>query len=89
MSEPERKRKIIGEEFIRVFEEQAEKLGHPRYLVQGTLYSDVIESGGGTGAATISPHHNVAACRRTSSSSWWSPCECCSRTRCARSAQPG
>jgi GMP synthase (glutamine-hydrolysing) len=57
--EPERKRKIIGEEFIRVFEEQAERLGNPRYLVQGTLYSDVIESGGGTGAATIKSHHNV------------------------------
>jgi len=60
VTEPERKRKIIGEEFIRVFEEQAERLGSPRYLVQGTLYSDVIESGGGTGAATIKSHHNVA-----------------------------
>jgi GMP synthase (glutamine-hydrolysing) len=59
VSEPERKRKIIGEEFIRVFEQQAERLGNPRYLVQGTLYSDVIESGGGTGAATIKSHHNV------------------------------
>jgi GMP synthase (glutamine-hydrolysing) len=59
VSEPEEKRKIIGEEFIRVFEEQAERLGNPRYLVQGTLYSDVIESGGGTGAATIKSHHNV------------------------------
>jgi GMP synthase (glutamine-hydrolysing) len=59
VSDPERKRKIIGEEFIRVFEEQAERLGRPRFLVQGTLYSDVIESGGGTGAATIKSHHNV------------------------------
>ena len=59
VSEPEQKRKIIGREFIRVFEEEAEKLGNPRYLVQGTLYSDVIESGGGTGAATIKSHHNV------------------------------
>jgi GMP synthase (glutamine-hydrolysing) len=59
VAEPERKRKIIGEEFIRVFEEQAERLGSPRYLVQGTLYSDVIESGGGAGAATIKSHHNV------------------------------
>ncbi|HYN91783.1 MAG TPA: glutamine-hydrolyzing GMP synthase [Thermoleophilaceae bacterium] len=59
VTDPERKRKIIGEEFIRVFEEQAGKLGDPGYLVQGTLYSDVIESGGGTGAATIKSHHNV------------------------------
>jgi GMP synthase (glutamine-hydrolysing) len=59
VTEPERKRKIIGEEFIRVFEEQAERLGNPRCLVQGTLYSDVIESGGGAGAATIKSHHNV------------------------------
>jgi GMP synthase (glutamine-hydrolysing) len=57
--DPERKRKVIGEEFIRVFEEQAVALGNPRYLVQGTLYSDVIESGGGHGAATIKSHHNV------------------------------
>ena len=59
VTEPERKRKIIGEEFIRVFEEQADRLGNPRFLVQGTLYSDVIESGGGTGTATIKSHHNV------------------------------
>ena len=59
VTEPEQKRKIIGGEFIRVFEEEAAKLDNPRYLVQGTLYSDVIESGGGTGAATIKSHHNV------------------------------
>jgi GMP synthase (glutamine-hydrolysing) len=58
-SEPEAKRKIIGSEFIRVFEEEAAKLDDARFLVQGTLYSDVIESGGGTGAATIKSHHNV------------------------------
>ncbi|MGI8462345.1 MAG: glutamine-hydrolyzing GMP synthase [Solirubrobacterales bacterium] len=60
-TEPERKRKIIGEEFIRVFEEEAEKLTDVRFLVQGTLYSDVIESGGDgrSGAATIKSHHNV------------------------------
>ncbi|HTU96895.1 MAG TPA: glutamine-hydrolyzing GMP synthase [Solirubrobacteraceae bacterium] len=59
VSDPERKRKIIGAEFIRVFEEEAAKLENVEFLVQGTLYSDVIESGGGTGAATIKSHHNV------------------------------
>ena len=59
VTEPEAKRKIIGTEFIRVFEEEAGKLEDPRYLVQGTLYSDVIESGGNNGAATIKSHHNV------------------------------
>ena len=61
VADPEQKRKIVGEEFIRVFEEEASKLGDIRYLVQGTLYSDVIESGGsGDGvAATIKSHHNV------------------------------
>jgi GMP synthase (glutamine-hydrolysing) len=59
VTDPETKRKAIGAEFIRVFEEQAAALGDARYLVQGTLYSDVIESGGGTGAATIKSHHNV------------------------------
>jgi len=59
VTEPEAKRKAIGAEFIRVFEEEAAKLDGADYLVQGTLYSDVIESGGGTGAATIKSHHNV------------------------------
>jgi GMP synthase (glutamine-hydrolysing) len=59
VSDPETKRKRIGAEFIRVFEEEAAKLGDARFLVQGTLYSDVIESGGGTGTATIKSHHNV------------------------------
>ncbi len=57
--DPEAKRKAIGAEFIRVFEEEAARLDDARYLVQGTLYSDVIESGGGTGAETIKSHHNV------------------------------
>ncbi len=59
VDDPETKRKIIGEEFIRVFEEEAAKLEDARYLVQGTLYSDVIESGGSDHAATIKSHHNV------------------------------
>jgi GMP synthase (glutamine-hydrolysing) len=70
VTDPEAKRKAIGAEFIKVFEEEAGKLaggmGRERaagpaaqYLVQGTLYSDVIESGGGAGAATIKSHHNV------------------------------
>jgi GMP synthase (glutamine-hydrolysing) len=60
VDEPEEKRRRIGEEFIRVFEEEAKRLGAVRYLVQGTLYSDVIESGGSDGvAAKIKSHHNV------------------------------
>lgn len=58
VSDPERKRKIIGEEFIRVFEAEAKKLGKVDYLVQGTIYPDVIESGVGD-AAVIKSHHNV------------------------------
>ena len=56
--EPEKKRKIIGEEFIRVFEEEAAKIGHVDYLCQGTIYPDVVESGTGD-AAVIKSHHNV------------------------------
>jgi GMP synthase (glutamine-hydrolysing) len=60
VSDPEEKRAIVGEEFIRVFEEQARGLGDVPFLVQGTLYSDVIESGGDVGiAAKIKSHHNV------------------------------
>ena len=60
VTEPEQKRKIIGEEFIRVFEDEASKIEDAKFLVQGTLYSDVIESGGdGRAAATIKSHHNV------------------------------
>src|SRR5207245_4456544 len=60
VDDPEEKRKRIGGEFIRVFEEEARRLGDVRFLVQGTLYSDVIESGGTEGvAAKIKSHHNV------------------------------
>jgi GMP synthase (glutamine-hydrolysing) len=60
VTDPEQKRKIIGEEFIRVFEDESKKLDGVTWLVQGTLYSDVIESGGTDGVAeTIKSHHNV------------------------------
>ncbi|HEX3016098.1 MAG TPA: glutamine-hydrolyzing GMP synthase [Desulfobacteria bacterium] len=58
VSEPERKRKLIGNEFIRLFEDEAKKLGKIDFLVQGTLYPDIVESGTAT-AATIKTHHNV------------------------------
>ncbi|MDL2224797.1 glutamine-hydrolyzing GMP synthase [Eubacteriales bacterium OttesenSCG-928-M02] len=58
VDDPEQKRKIIGEEFIRVFEEEAKKLGQVDYLVQGTIYPDIIESGT-NGSALIKSHHNV------------------------------
>ena len=60
VTEPEKKRKIIGEEFIRVFEIEAKKIGQVDFLAQGTIYPDVIESGSGkAGAAVIKSHHNV------------------------------
>ncbi|NDC12914.1 MAG: GMP synthase (glutamine-hydrolyzing), partial [Actinobacteria bacterium] len=62
VTEPEEKRKIIGREFIRVFEDAARKISSKeevKFLVQGTLYPDVVESGGGSGTANIKSHHNV------------------------------
>ena len=59
VDEPEKKRKIIGEEFIRVFEEEAKKIGTVDFLVQGTIYPDVVESGLGGESAVIKSHHNV------------------------------
>lgn len=59
VQEPERKRKIIGEEFIRVFEEEAKKIGAVDFLAQGTIYPDVVESGLGGESAVIKSHHNV------------------------------
>ena len=58
VTDPERKRKIIGEEFIRIFEEEGKKIGSVDYLAQGTIYPDVIESGSGN-SAVIKSHHNV------------------------------
>ena len=59
MSDPETKRKIIGEEFIRVFEEEAKKIGAVDFLAQGTIYPDVVESGLGGESVVIKSHHNV------------------------------
>ena len=59
VSEPEKKRKIIGEEFIRVFEEEAKKFGAVDFLAQGTIYPDVVESGLGGESTVIKSHHNV------------------------------
>ncbi|MDO4633141.1 MAG: glutamine-hydrolyzing GMP synthase [Eubacteriales bacterium] len=59
VEEPEQKRKIIGEEFIRVFEEEAKKVGAVDFLVQGTIYPDIVESGLGGESAVIKSHHNV------------------------------
>ena len=97
VSDPEEKRKIIGREFIRVFEaaEAATSSATPaaqaehqvEFLVQGTLYPDVVESGGGAGTANIkTPPQRRRAARRPRSSSWSSRCARCSRTRCAWSA---
>ncbi len=59
VAEPERKRRIIGEEFIRVFEEEARKIGAVDFLAQGTIYPDVVESGAGGESSVIKSHHNV------------------------------
>ena len=64
VTDPETKRKIIGEEFIRVFEEEAAKLGDIPFLAQGTIYPDIVESGGSHGA-TIKSHHNVGGLPET------------------------
>ena len=85
VTEPEHKRKIIGEEFIRVFEQEAKKIGAVDFLAQGTIYPDVIESGAGSGRPSSRATTTWAACRtmwtsRRSSSL----CGCSSRTRSAR-----
>lgn len=84
VTEPEKKRKIIGEEFIRVFEDESKRLGRMNFFVQGTIYPDVIESGVGD-AAVIKSHHNVGGLPTTSiSMSSSSPCATCLKTRFAR-----
>lgn len=65
VEEPEQKRKIIGEEFIRVFEEEAKKIGAVDFLVQGTIYPDVVESGLGGESTVIKSHHNVGGLPET------------------------
>ena len=94
VTDPEEKRKIIGREFIRVFEAAAREVvtsGQARgesvdFLVQGTLYPDVVESGGGSGTANIKSHHNVGDCPMICSSHSSSRCARSSRTRFAASA---
>ena len=82
VDDPELKRKAVGEEFIRVFEEESKRLGEITYLVQGTLYSDVIESGGDASVGRRSSRTTTwAGSRRTWKWSSSSRCGCCSRTR--------
>ena len=69
VADPEQKRKIIGEEFIRVFEEEARKLDGVEFLAQGTIYPDIIESGTKTVKA-VKSHHNVGDCLMTYNLNW-------------------
>lgn len=94
MTDPEEKRKIIGREFIRAFEKVQLDLvaeakasgGAPvKFLVQGTLYPDVVESGGGAGTANIKSHHNVGGLPDDLDFELIERCAPCSRTRSARS----
>lgn len=80
IADPEQKRKLIGTEFIRVFEEEARKLGTVDFLVQGTIYPDVIESGLGQ-HAVIKSHHNVGACLIILSLSLSNQCGSCSKMK--------
>lgn len=93
VTDPEAKRKIIGREFIRSFEGAvSDVVGDSRrddtagiqFLVQGTLYPDVVESGGGSGTANIKSHHNVGGLPEDLTFTLVSRCGCCSRTRSAR-----
>ena len=86
VTDPEAKRKAIGNEFIRVFEEVAKEHGDARYLVQGTLYPDVVESGRPSATPPSRATTTSAGCPRAWTWSWSSRCACCSRTRSAGSA---
>jgi GMP synthase (glutamine-hydrolysing) len=88
VSDPEQKRKIIGREFVEVFQAEAAKLGNAKWLAQGTIYPDVIESGRSQDrkAHTIKSHHNVGGLPESSTSSCSNRCASCSRTKCANSA---
>ncbi len=77
IAEPEQKRKIIGNEFIRLFEDEARKLGKIDFLVQGTLYPDIVESGTET-AETIKTPHNVGGLPEDMQFELIEPLECCS-----------
>ena len=77
VAEPERKRKIIGEEFIKIFDEEANKLSGISFLAQGTIYPDILESKG------VKAHHNVGGLPRRWIWSWLNPSSCCSRMRFA------
>jgi len=85
VTEPEQKRRIVGEKFIRVFEAQARQLGQPRFLVQGTIYPDVVESSAPIAIRRKRSRRTTtsAGCRRTCSSSWSSRCVIYSRMRYA------
>jgi GMP synthase (glutamine-hydrolysing) len=90
VTNPEGKRKIIGRQFIRAFEGAVRDIvgesgSEVEFLVQGTLYPDVVESGGGSGTANIKSHHNVGGLPDDRSSSSSSRFGCCSKTRCAPS----
>jgi GMP synthase (glutamine-hydrolysing) len=91
VTDPEHKRRIIGERFIRIFEAQARQLGMPRFLVQGTIYPDVVESRAPdrAQAARIKTHHNVGGLPEDMPSTWSSRCAICSRMRCARGRSAG
>jgi GMP synthase (glutamine-hydrolysing) len=88
VSDPEKKRKIIGKSFIEVFDKEAKRIKGAAFLAQGTLYPDVIESVSVHGpSAVIKSHHNVGGLPKKMKLKLVEPCACCSRTKCAGSAK--